>query len=274
MKKTIVNWFTTMPSPLCEEALDNVFSMSIFDLVESLAEAIDKGFTWSNSPQGQPYWSDVYQRAKRGEFDSKTAEEWLKHFPVDIRENVIKERMKNFKFVPSNVERDVTYESLSDMLLSSIGDDMFLEKQQNPQYWRGVLKRIEAGEFDQPWVEPKAEEEPQPFEVGDEVELFWVRGTVITREYYRIIVLWTDGRKNAFQKGSNIYNALHKVTPKEPTVYEKYPIGSKWTVELELEVLKHDTRDSRMPIQFRNTFGDNYMWFSAAQLPHFKPQKD
>jgi len=199
---------------------------------------------------------------------SKTAAEWLLHFPPSIRERVREER-KKYKS-DEHGGWGISYITLSRMLLCCMPDTQW--EQRGDPYWNDVYNRIEAGEFDKPWVEPTPE--PVAFEVGDEVELFWVRGRVHEEYGNWFGVTWADGAKNSFDKGSLLHKALHKVTPKEPTVYERFPIGSRWTVELEVEVKKHDTEDSRNPIQFRGLRNTFYMWFPAGQLHHFKPLKD
>jgi hypothetical protein len=57
----------------------------------------------------------------------------------------------------------------------------------------------------------------------------------------------------------------------ELTVYEKYPIGSKWLMQigLEVEVTDNDPYDKHMPIYVR---GDGHArWLTPSELDKLKP---
>jgi hypothetical protein len=55
----------------------------------------------------------------------------------------------------------------------------------------------------------------------------------------------------------------------EPTVYDKYPIGSRWRVEVIVEVEASDPNDRRMPIYIRPTEVGG--WLTPCELDKLKP---
>jgi hypothetical protein len=57
----------------------------------------------------------------------------------------------------------------------------------------------------------------------------------------------------------------------EPTVYDKYPIGSRWRVEVIVEVEASDPNDRRMPIYIRPTEVGG--WLTLSELDKLKPLK-
>lgn len=212
---------------------------------------------------------------------SKSAKEWLEHFPPDVRERVLDKRKR--RFFSSDGDLMSTYKTLLSMYFQSIGyDDRYVNWYNLDPYWNDVCLRIEAGEFDQPWEERIVDDVPVTFEIGDIVELRTDKGTLrgcirlYTAAEGVYLVEWENGNGDRTIIDDNLKPLLHKVG-KRLTVYEKYPIGSKWTVDL--EVVRHFNEDGNFPIGFRilsedENDDDDSWWFAAGELSKFKPIKD
>jgi len=86
----------------------------------------------------------------------KTAAEWLLHFPPSIRERVNQEREK-YGWQGRLSTKEHEYPSLESMLTWCMVGPTYIHRRD--PYWDDVYNRIEAGEFDQPWVEPEQQDE-------------------------------------------------------------------------------------------------------------------
>ena len=123
----------------------------------------------------------------------KPAAEWLLHFPPDIRKRVVKERKKYWP--ETGGDWTFPFDSLYNMLFCSMPG--ILEQQRLDPYWNDVYKRIEAGEFDKPWV--KTQTNLSELKIGSKVKLklvgmFLSKGTVIafTKNQHPVIE-WENG---------------------------------------------------------------------------------
>ena len=94
-KKTALEWFQMLPEPIRSQAVENWKQKTSWQwdgLFKSLPDALMCGFCWSKSPQfksNQTYWTDIYTRAKSGEFDKP--QQNLNGFSAKIdKEQVIK----------------------------------------------------------------------------------------------------------------------------------------------------------------------------------------
>lgn len=69
--KPILEWYEDLPEPIRSQAIENYnpnYAPKNTD-VENLHDAIDLGFWWMSSPEGDKYWHDISTRAEAGEFD-------------------------------------------------------------------------------------------------------------------------------------------------------------------------------------------------------------
>lgn len=66
--KTIREWLEELPEPYRTQALEN-FDIEGIDniLVSTLADAINKGFIWFTTPQGEPYWFNIHRKIYKNE---------------------------------------------------------------------------------------------------------------------------------------------------------------------------------------------------------------
>lgn len=99
---------------------------------------------------------------------SKTAKEWLEHFPPNIRERVQEEREKYFKEEEGDWQH--RHNTLHAMLYFSMPGRPGIQRRD--PYWNDVYRRIEAGEFDKPWVESTTSKAVKPTieEVKDNIK--------------------------------------------------------------------------------------------------------
>lgn len=100
MKRTIREWFKMLPEPYRTQALKN---QSADRIVSSMAAAIMTGFTWWNTPQGEPYWDAIWHKASEGEI--------ILNYPsftdyLDVKES----RIVELEFYVTNAVYAVTYD--------------------------------------------------------------------------------------------------------------------------------------------------------------------
>lgn len=64
MHKTIKKWLKEFPEPYRTEALDIVGNEQWLNKTkaESAKEALLQAFVWVYSPQGYPYWAELYNK--------------------------------------------------------------------------------------------------------------------------------------------------------------------------------------------------------------------
>ncbi len=63
-KKTILEWFNTLPQPIKNEAMYNLKWVKAYNEVYSLADAIFFGFEWELTREGHKYWSELRKQFK------------------------------------------------------------------------------------------------------------------------------------------------------------------------------------------------------------------
>jgi hypothetical protein len=86
--------------------------------------------------------------------------------------------------------------------------------------------------------------------------------------YQRLDPLWDE--LYALIEAGEFNKPWQEAEPQpEPTVYDKYPIGSRWRVEVIVEVEASDPNDRRMPIYIRPTEAGG--WLTLSGLKHLKP---
>lgn len=114
-KRTITEWFNTLPEPYRSQALAN-HDMSYIDYPEdgradSLDEAIFLGFDWSETTEGRRYWTKAWHSATNTEINEpKTAldkQEGGSHYQLPIQpiEYIVK---NNIPYREGNVIKYVT----------------------------------------------------------------------------------------------------------------------------------------------------------------------
>lgn len=69
---TITEWLEQLPEPARTQALNNTevcpYPGNENKELPSLFLAISMGFIWHQTPEGINYWSDIHDRAQKGEF--------------------------------------------------------------------------------------------------------------------------------------------------------------------------------------------------------------
>ena len=65
-------WFNKMPEPIRSQAIANINEVESDRIFRSLSFAIMDSFYWEDAKQGGDYWSEIYTRAIKGEFDNKS----------------------------------------------------------------------------------------------------------------------------------------------------------------------------------------------------------
>lgn len=65
MKESYYRYYDELPPPIAERAKRNFDSVWSSGIPRSAAEAIEQGFRWSTSPEGEGHWLDVFN-ASRG----------------------------------------------------------------------------------------------------------------------------------------------------------------------------------------------------------------
>lgn len=63
MTRKILEWFNTMSEPYCSQALENfnrIGRVGPDTTFESLIGAINTGFIWMNTPEGDGYWRNIF----------------------------------------------------------------------------------------------------------------------------------------------------------------------------------------------------------------------
>jgi len=71
MNKSIVNWYKELNSPEREQALANCDKSKLTNEVHALYQAINDGFTWSSTPEGSDYWSNLYYKVHDNQYEFK-----------------------------------------------------------------------------------------------------------------------------------------------------------------------------------------------------------
>ncbi len=59
-KKTVREWLETLNEPERSQALKNTVKSRLNDLEYSTADALNRAFTWSDSPEENSYWSTIH----------------------------------------------------------------------------------------------------------------------------------------------------------------------------------------------------------------------
>jgi hypothetical protein len=70
--KSPYHWATHLPEPIKMQFLRNL-NVRYFhykDYSKTIAEAIETAFAWDETPEGESYWGDIFDRASNGEFDT------------------------------------------------------------------------------------------------------------------------------------------------------------------------------------------------------------
>lgn len=61
-EKTIREWLEELPEPYRTEAINNAYELIIDTPEKSITEALSNAFVWKNSPQGNKYWNELYDK--------------------------------------------------------------------------------------------------------------------------------------------------------------------------------------------------------------------
>lgn len=64
MERTIEEWYSFLPEPYKSQALANRRPRCEGLKVDSLHEAINSGFSWSDTPEGDTQWNNLYYTTK------------------------------------------------------------------------------------------------------------------------------------------------------------------------------------------------------------------
>jgi hypothetical protein len=65
--KTILEWYEELPEPIRSQAIAN-YDGNV-ELAENRRSAIQSGFIWYDTPEGQDHWQVVSDKAKEGYYD-------------------------------------------------------------------------------------------------------------------------------------------------------------------------------------------------------------
>jgi len=66
MEKTVNEWFNELPDGYRGRALNNAHYSLINTYDSTMAEAICRAFSWSGTPEGHDFWSDVKDHYAKG----------------------------------------------------------------------------------------------------------------------------------------------------------------------------------------------------------------
>ena len=66
-RKTVKEWFETLPQPIRSKALNNLDPESADERTKTLYDALVVGFTWSRTPEGNTHWSKIAVRLYEGQ---------------------------------------------------------------------------------------------------------------------------------------------------------------------------------------------------------------
>lgn len=65
MKKTIKQWFETLPEPYRTQALNNANIFLLDQEETNMEDAFYNGFFWAFSPEGYDYWEEFINNISR-----------------------------------------------------------------------------------------------------------------------------------------------------------------------------------------------------------------
>jgi hypothetical protein len=87
------------------------------------------------------------------------------------------------------------------------------------------------------------------FEKGDIIELVGIKGQIhCVYPCGSIEVIWEkDNKRHIITPESPMYDCLVKLPKEELNIFQKYPIGSKWLIEV--EVTKYNFDDDLFPLE-------------------------
>ena len=63
MEKKITEWFEDLIEPIRSQAIENYYGDTHY--AKSLIGAINLGFFWIYTPQGQVYWEEIYDNIEK-----------------------------------------------------------------------------------------------------------------------------------------------------------------------------------------------------------------
>lgn len=67
-KKTILQWFETLPEPAKSKAISNTMKSILNSHEPSLESSISRAFPWCITPEGHEYWDYVLDCVKKNKF--------------------------------------------------------------------------------------------------------------------------------------------------------------------------------------------------------------
>ena len=82
--KPILEWYEQLPEPIRSQAIANC--SSYYRERDCLHRAIGAGMIWCRTPEGFQYWSDVYDKAERGEFNKPDIAQSLNQLEATLNE--------------------------------------------------------------------------------------------------------------------------------------------------------------------------------------------
>jgi hypothetical protein len=82
--KTILEWYEELPEPIRSQAIKNCDRC--LREVDSLTNAISRGFEWEPSPEKHDYWHDVYSKAEVGKYPTPPLEQSLSDLTKTLEE--------------------------------------------------------------------------------------------------------------------------------------------------------------------------------------------
>ena len=71
-KKKVEEWLLGLPPGYSNRALENMHTVSRYSpssMTTSMSDAINRGFTWDKTPEGDTFWNDIYRKYYRHEQD-------------------------------------------------------------------------------------------------------------------------------------------------------------------------------------------------------------
>lgn len=115
MEQTIIEWFNQLQEPHKSQAITNLREDRRLRFVDCMSEAIDKGFTWDETPQGHSYWQDL-RRLFLGIEATEKDKEYLKQMQAidDMEKKIEKE-----KVIFSTSMRDMLDKIADDSMVAS-----------------------------------------------------------------------------------------------------------------------------------------------------------
>ncbi len=67
--KTIKKWFEYLPETIKQQAINNLKRKNINHKADSLAAAINNGFVWAETPEGDRYWQEIHMDCEEGKYN-------------------------------------------------------------------------------------------------------------------------------------------------------------------------------------------------------------